>query len=88
MSEAAKEGLIRRDGHVHWARVASPRKSPSGRKLVELAAPVSLSPHTKVPIKWACVDMETGEVWAGSEKGMVRASAELLSDLKPIVAKA
>ena len=88
MTEASKNGLIRREGHVHWARVASHRKTLGGRKLVELPAPMSLALHTKVPNKWACVDLETGEVWAGTEKGLVRASSEFLSELKPIVAKA
>jgi hypothetical protein len=88
MAEAAKSGLIRRDGHVHWARVASHRKSLVGRKLVELAAPMTLSLHTKVPSKWACVDLETGGVYAGSDKGLVCASSEFLSDLKLIVSKA
>lgn len=88
MTESAKESLIRRHGHVHWVRVASHRRSLTGRTLVELAAPISLSLHTKVPSKWACVDLETGEVWSGSEKGFVRASAEVLAELKGFVARA
>jgi hypothetical protein len=88
MAEAAKGGLIRRDGHVHWARVASHRKSLGGRKLPELAVSMVLTLNTKVPTKWACVDLETGEVFMGTEKGLMRASAEFLGELKPVVAKA
>lgn len=88
MNGAAKDGIIRRDGHVHWARVASHRTSLGGRKLVELPAPMELPINTKVPSKWAFVDLETGEVFAGSEKGLVRASSEFLAELKPVVAKA
>lgn len=88
ISEAGKDGLIRREGHVHWVRVASHRKALSGRRLVELPAPMDLSVNTKVPSKWAFVDLETGEVFAGSEQGLVRASSALLAELKPVVAKA
>lgn len=88
MTEAARNATIRREGHVHWVRVASHRKSRNGRTLVELPAPVPLSINTKVPSKWAFVDLETGEVFAGTETGLVRASSVILSEVKGIVAKA
>jgi len=88
MNEAARGAVIRREGHLHWVRVASHRKTLAGRKLVELPAPMNLSLHTKVPSKWVCVDLETGEVFAGADTGLIRATPEILVELKSIVAKA
>jgi hypothetical protein len=57
-------------GKLYWPRVKSlePTQKPAQRKTwlgqkPELAAPIKIAIQTKCPGKWACLDMETGEVW-------------------------
>lgn len=46
----------------------------SGRTVPELAQPIELSLTTRCPDKWLSLDLETGEVWAASDKGWRRAT--------------
>ena len=77
-----KQDDIRREGHLHGVRVDQTRRLRSGRTVPELDTSQQLVLATKVPAKWATCDLETGEVWMGSEKGWGRPSAEFMSELK------
>lgn len=88
IAEAAKKGLVQREGHQHWKRVARHRHTRSGRQLAELEREVALPIRSKVPSKWVSVDLETGQIWMGSTSGWTRISAETLSELKAMVAAA
>jgi hypothetical protein len=35
----------------------------------ELAKPIDLIVHTKVPTKWILIDRETGQAYVGNKKG-------------------
>lgn len=85
--EAAAKGQVRREGHVHWQRVDFTRKTLEGRVVPELAAPMALTLNTKVPAKWASIDLETGQVYMGTERGWANASAEFLAELKTALKK-
>jgi len=85
IQEAAKKGEIRREGHLHWVRVDQTRRLKSGRAVQELDTTQQLVLDTKVPAKWAACDLETGEVWMGSQKGWVRPSAEFMSELRSLL---
>lgn len=74
--EAAKAGKVVRHGHLHWAKVQSVRKLLSGREVAEQSEAGELTLTTRVPGKWVAVDLETGEVWAGTAGGWTRASRE------------
>lgn len=45
----------------------------SGRSVPAFAAMTDLSISTRCPEKWVAVDLETGDVWIGSETGWTRA---------------
>lgn len=76
MRELSKAGSIQRHGHLHWIKVTGERvrKLRSGRTTPELDGVVNLSLSTHCPKKWVSVDLETGDVWVGSEAGWRRAT--------------
>lgn len=74
MREWGKAGKIQRHGHLHWVKVSKERSLLSGRTVPELADTTSLPLTTRCPGKWLSVDLETGDVWAGSSKGWRRAT--------------
>lgn len=47
-----------------------------GRRVQEFTSEKNLPISTHCPEKWIAVDLETGDVWAGSETGWKRASPE------------
>ncbi len=69
-------GRIVRHGHLHWAIPKLDRTLLSGRKMAVQEKPVNLPIHSKTPEKWVAIDLETGDVWAGSLSGWKRAGAE------------
>lgn len=44
------------------------RKLITGESVEDLENPVDLTIHTKAPEKWLLIDLETGQVYQGSEK--------------------
>ena len=81
----AKAGRIVRHGHLHWAIPALERTLLSGRKMAVQERPVHLPIHSKTPEKWVAVDLETGDVWAGSLSGWKRAGTEPRHDALAIL---
>ncbi len=68
-------------GHVHWKLVVpQERLLRSGRRVPELPAPQDLTLKTRCPHKWVSVDLETGDVWVGSESGWTRAPAAVVAE--------
>ncbi|WP_434715651.1 hypothetical protein [Paraburkholderia sp. A3RO-2L] len=70
MSRLKAERKLEKAGPVHW-RVVRPenRTLLSGRSVAENSAVTDLSMKTHSPEKWVVVDLETGEVLAGSKDG-------------------
>lgn len=82
INEAAKAGTVTRHGHLHWVKVSSVRKLLSGRQVAELADNVNLTLTTKCPTKWMAVDLESGEIWTGTNDGSwTRASSDLRAEV-------
>lgn len=75
MRDWATAGRIQKHGHQHWAKVLHERKLRSGRAVPELAESLTLDLITRCPDKWVSIDLETGDVWAGSSKGWKRSTA-------------
>lgn len=75
LRELAGAGRIQRHGHQHWIMVAQSRKLRCGRMAPELPATVELPITTRCPSKWVSVDLETGDVWVGTQSGWRRAAA-------------
>lgn len=75
LRELANSGRIQRHGHQHWIKVTQQRKLRSGRMVPELPETIDLVLTTRCPAKWLSMDMETGDVWAGSQSGWRRATA-------------
>lgn len=67
LREAAAAGAIRREGHQHWIKVGKGRKLIDGSHVAELPSTKKLTLDTHCPEKWLAVDLETGEIWRGSE---------------------
>lgn len=80
LRESARMGAIQRHGHLHWVKTSSERKLSSGRSVPELNEVSHLTLSTKCPGKWVAVDLETGEVWAGTAAGWQRAPADLIKE--------
>lgn len=73
-------------GHVHWRLVVPvERKLQSGRIVPELAETQSLTLNTRCPLKWAAIDLETGEIYAGDPDGWKRASETVRAEAAAIV---
>lgn len=81
LREVARAGEIQRHGHLHWMKVQTQRVLRSGRKVPEHAAMATIALNTRCPGKWAAVDLETGEVWAGTPDGWKRASAPMVGEV-------
>lgn len=75
LRELAGSGRIVRHGHLHWVKVTQQRKLLSGREVPESPETVELGITTRCPSKWLSVDLETGDVWAGTQSGWRRATA-------------
>lgn len=69
LRELASAGEIERHGHVHWVKVARQRSLHSGRQVAELSATTNLALTTHCPAKGLSIDLETGDVWAGTQSG-------------------
>lgn len=94
-----EQGLVVKAGSMYWRGTkgmpagtdvnAQPyvRKTVGGRVMPEQKANVVLKVTTRVPQKWAMVDLETGEVYQGSADGLVRLDPDYVQDLRDVVAK-
>ncbi|MFW6855361.1 hypothetical protein ACODYM_29140 [Burkholderia gladioli] len=83
------ENRLVKAGHVHWALVTpADRTLQSGRKVPALSTTVDLSLKTSCPEKWVALDLETGEVWAGSPNHWKRAPAEVRAEALSILSAA
>lgn len=87
MKELSKAGVIQRHGHLHWVKVSQQRALKSGRAVPELPEVVDLRLTTRCPSKWVSVDLETGDIWVGSQTGWRRAGAEEQSDAAALLTK-
>lgn len=85
LQAAARAGRIVRTGHQHWMRASQGRTLKSGRQVAEHKDVLSLELTTHCPAKWVAVDLETGDIWAGSDKGWKRASPEIVGEMKALV---
>lgn len=90
IAEAHKAGRVTREGHLHW-RAVPPREGRTladGRLVAESPRSHKLTVNTRCPAKWAAVDLETGEVFQGTEVGWLRASEPVMDSLEAAVAGA
>lgn len=88
IKELARAGRIQRHEHLHWVRVAKARTLTDGRAAPELPTPVKLQLNTRCPRKWLAVDLETGEVWVGTDNAdWRRAAADDVQALKRVTAR-
>lgn len=71
IAQAAAQKLIERSGKLHWVFVERTRKTKIG-PVAELLNVVEVKITTRVPEKWAIVDMETGEVYMPDKKGELK----------------
>ncbi len=86
--EAAQGGRLQRRGHLHWVRVESGRTLKSGRTVPELDKLIDLTITTRCTGKWACVDLETGEVWVPDAAGRwKRPDQAALAEVKTALSK-
>lgn len=85
IQDAARHGKIVRTGHLHWMRVQATRVLKSGRTAADLPELVSLSLQTRCPEKWLSIDMESGEIWLGSQSGWRRAPASVTVELRALL---
>jgi hypothetical protein len=86
IKDAAAAGELRREGHLHWVRCSSVRTLKSGRTVAEQPELVQLPISTHAPGKWAAVDLETGEIWSGTDKGWRRADKGAVAEVRDLVA--
>jgi hypothetical protein len=71
---ARRAGKLVKAGHVHWKQVTlNERVLKSGRVVRESHELKALTLSTRCPAKWLALDLETGDIWAGTEKGWTRA---------------
>ncbi len=88
INQAFRAGKIVRSGHLHWVSNHITRKLISGRTVPELSVLVDLPITTRCPEKWLSVDLETGAIWLGTQKGSwQRAPASIAAELKAILSK-
>lgn len=74
IQQARGEGKLVKAGHVHWKQVSlNERVLKSGRVVRESHELTALTLSTRCPAKWLALDLESGDVWAGTEKGWTRA---------------
>lgn len=79
---------VEKAGHVHWRLVVpAERKLHSGRMVPELPEVQKLALDTRCPQKWAAVDLETGQVWAGSTTGWKSADGVVRTEVAAILAQ-
>lgn len=86
MQQLQRAGRLVKAGHVHWRMVVpTERTLKSGRQVREHAEALALTLTTRCPQKWVAVDLETGEVWAGSADGWTRASGAIAGEATTVM---
>jgi hypothetical protein len=89
MQHLQRAGRLVKAGHVHWRLVVpTERALKNGRQVREHAEAQNLTLTTRCPQKWVAVDLETGDVWAGSEEGWKRATDAVSREAVAILGKA
>lgn len=88
IKRAAKTGEIARVGHLHWKRVTTSRTLRSGRVVKEIDGLAALTLQTHCPEKWVSIDLETGELWMGTEAGWKRATPDVNQEVREMLFKA
>lgn len=79
LREAARQGLIKKAGHVHWRRSSGKRALRDGTVVPELPDQVTITIETRVPEKWVAIDCETGDLWHASENGKWRRASQVVA---------
>ena len=87
MKRAAKKGEIVRIGQVHWRRVVTKRTLRSGREVKELERLTELALQTHCPDKWVSIDLETGDIWVGSDTGWKRAAGDVQREVRDLLSR-
>lgn len=88
IQRARAAGTLVKAGHVHWRFVvAAERTLHSGRVVPDLPEVQKLSLDTRCPQKWAAVDLETGQVWAGTPDGWKNADGGVRVEIAAILAQ-
>jgi len=88
MQQLQRAGRLVKAGHVHWRLVVpTARTLKSGRQVREHADAQALTLTTRCPQKWVAVDLETGDVWAGSAEGWTRASNAIAGEAATVLGK-
>jgi hypothetical protein len=89
MQQLQRAGRLVKAGHIHWRLVVpTERTLKSGRQVREHADAQQLTLTTRCPQKWVAVDLETGDVWAGSAEGWARATSALAVEAATVLGKA
>lgn len=88
IQRARAENKLVKAGHVHWRFVVpTERTLHSGRTVPELPEVKQLSLDTRCPQKWAAVDLQTGQVWAGTADGWKNADGGVRGEIAAILAQ-
>lgn len=83
IQQARREGKLIKAGHVHWKQVTlDERVLKSGRVVRDLPEPIDVKLTTRCPSKWLAVDLETGDIWAATEKGWTRAPYKAIEEAR------
>ncbi|MBK3780235.1 hypothetical protein G3A43_08190 [Paraburkholderia aspalathi] len=83
IQKARRDGKLVKAGHVHWKQVSlNERVLKSGRVVRESHELTALTLSTRCPAKWLALDLESGDVWAGTEKGWTRAPYASLAEAR------
>jgi hypothetical protein len=83
IQQARRDGKLVKAGHVHWKQLTVPeRVLASGRVVRETPEPTRLTLETRCPGKWVALDLETGDIWAGTPKGWTRAPYSAIDEAR------
>jgi hypothetical protein len=87
MQSLQRDRRIIKAGHVHWSLVVpTERTLKCGRVVPEHKDVQQLTLSTHCPQKWAAVDLETGDVWVGSDEGWKHASSAVAGEVAAVIA--
>jgi hypothetical protein len=89
MQQMQRDRRLVKAGHVHWSLVVPTERTLKGGRVVPEHKDVQqLTLSTHCPQKWVAVDLETGDVWAGSDEGWKRASGAVAGEVAQVLSKA
>lgn len=93
LARAHGEGIIARNGRLHWVQGPAWKGLQQGRKLLDGSVvpdrpdEVTLTLRTRAPEKWIAVDLETGQAWLGSSNGWTHPGSTHVAMLKLVANK-